>query len=244
MKNSNIHVGCSSFSVGFWKGVFYPQDLPSKEYLSFYSKKLPAVEINTTFYGRPTIKTLEKWHHSTPEDFLFFIKMPKAITHEKRLKETHADAEEFCAHIAGSLGKKLAGFLYQLPPSFHYSDENLRRVLETADQPFRNVVEFRHASWWTAEVQNVLQQNNIIFCGVSYPGAISDEVIVNNDTFGYYRLHGVPELFKSSYSDEELAKLSRKIKSTEKEFFVFFNNTFGTSGILNALTFRHYIGQI
>ncbi len=244
MKNNTIRVGCSSFSVGFWKGVFYPPNLPSKEYLSFYSQKMRAVEINTTFYGRPTLKTLERWHHSTPVDFLFFIKMPKAITHEKRLKETRADAEDFCGHIAGSLGKKLAGFLYQLPPSFHYSEENLQRVLDTAGQTFRNVVEFRHASWWTAEVQNVLRENNIIFCGVSYPGAISDEVIVNNDKLGYYRLHGVPELFKSSYSDDKLGELSQKINSQEREFFVFFNNTFGTAGILNALTFRKLLGQI
>ena len=84
MKN-NTFVGCSGFTERSWKGFFYPEALPSREYLSFYSKHLNAVEINSTFYRKPTSKTLEKWFSETEEDFQFFIKIPKTITHLKKL---------------------------------------------------------------------------------------------------------------------------------------------------------------
>ena len=73
MKNK-VFIGCSGFSERSWKGFFYPEDLPSSEYLSFYSKHLNAIEINSTFYRQPTLKTLEKWLNETEEDFRFFIK--------------------------------------------------------------------------------------------------------------------------------------------------------------------------
>lgn len=244
MKNNDVRTGCSSFSVGFWKGVFYPEGLPPKEYLAYYSQHLRAVEVNTTFYGRPTEKTLGNWFANTPDEFRFFIKMPKTITHEKRLVNTKADSAEFCLHIAGGLRHKLAGFLYQLPPSFKYSTENLERVLATVDGLYQNVVEFRHESWWTAEVQEILSENKITFCGVSFPGHIPDDIITNREDLGYYRLHGVPGLFKSSYSDEFLQQLATKIVSADQDFYVFFNNTFGTSGILNAQTFQNDISEL
>ncbi|MCJ8496646.1 DUF72 domain-containing protein [Chryseobacterium salipaludis] len=242
MKSNVIKVGCSSFSVGFWKGIFYPDSLPSREYLSFYAQYLPAVEINTTFYGTPTPKTLQKWFDSTPADFQFFIKMPKEITHTRRLENIGDLAENFCNHISGHLGRKLAGFLYQLPPSFHYSAENLKSVLAAVVPHYRNVVEFRHISWWTEEVLQTLEEHGIIFCGVSYPGNIPDEFIINNKEAAYYRMHGVPQLFKSRYDNLFLDKIATEAQNANREVFLFFNNTFGTSGIINAIEMMNLLG--
>lgn len=229
------YIGCSGFAQGYWKGFFYPEDLPAKEYLNYYSRYLNAVEINSTFYRKPTLKTLEKWYESTGSDFKFFIKIPKAVTHIKKLKETKEETDFFCNHISAGLKEKLAGFLFQLPPSFHFSPENLEYVLQTVNKDFLNVVEFRHKSWWTEEVFHKLIESNIVFCGVSFPKDIPDDVIVNNDKFLYYRLHGVPTLFKSEYSKDELEALGEKIKSFSGTSFVFFNNTWGIAGIKNAL---------
>ncbi|WP_226064773.1 DUF72 domain-containing protein [Kaistella polysaccharea] len=239
MKTNKLYIGCSSFSVGYWKGIFYPENLPSKDYLSYYAAHLKAIEINSTFYRKPTAKTLEKWKESTPDDFKFFIKIPKTITHISRLEDTFEMTANFCKHIADGLQDKLAGFLFQLSPSFKNTPENLEKVVKTVDHRFLNVVEFRHESWWNSEIQNTLKENNIIFCGVSIPKNIPDDFISNNECFAYYRLHGVPEMFKSSYSEEQLQKLANDLENFKGTLFIFFNNTYGTAGIKNALHLQH-----
>lgn len=237
MKSNNF-IGCSGFTERSWKGFFYPEDLPSREYLSFYSKHLNAVEINSTFYRKPTSKTLEKWFTETEEDFQFFIKIPKTVTHVKKLVETEIDTVEFCKHISTGLKGKLAGFLFQLPPSFQFSEENLEKILQTVNLDYLNVVEFRHNSWWITDVFEALKTKNIVFSGVSIPREIPDEFIINNDEFAYYRLHGVPEMFKSEYSEIELLNLAEKIKNFNETSYIFFNNTYGTAGIKNALNLK------
>ena len=234
MKN-NVYIGCSGFSGRDWKGFFYPEDLPSKEQLTYYSSKFSSVEINSTFYRKPRRQTLQNWYNLTSSDFRFFIKIPKSITHIQKLEEVKTTVSEFCRYIETDLKEKLAGFLFQLPPSFHFSEENLKKVLETVDPAFLNVVEFRHASWWRDDVFETLKNHDIIFSGVSYPKNISGEFITNHPNAAYYRLHGVPVMFKSEYSEEEMDELATEISNTDREVYVFFNNTWGTSALKNAL---------
>ena len=232
---SRIYIGCSGFSNRDWKGFFFPEELPPKEQLNFYSTQFNTVEINSTFYRRPWAQTLENWYQRADEDFKFFIKIPKTITHIKRLKETAAETADFCKHIHHGIQEKLAGFLFQMPPSFHYSEEHLEQLIKTVDFRFLNVVEFRHKSWWTEEIFETLKKKNIVFSGVSFPKDIPDDFIINNSKSVYYRLHGVPVLFKSEYSVEELEKLAKEIKKAKQDVFIFFNNTWGTAALKNAL---------
>ena len=234
MKNK-IYIGCSGFSNRDWKGFFFPEELPPKEQLNFYSTQFNTVEINSTFYRRPMAQTLENWCQRTDEDFKFFIKIPKTITHIKRLKETAAETADFCKLIHHGIQEKLAGFLFQMPTSFHYSEEHLEQLIKTVDFRFLNVVEFRHKSWWTEEIFETLKKKNIVFSGVSFPKDIPDDFIINNSKSVYYRLHGVPVLFKSEYSVEELEKLAKEIKKAKQDVFVFFNNTWGIAALKNAL---------
>ncbi len=236
-----IFVGCAGSSNRDWKGIFYPEDLASKDYLNFFAQHLNALEVNSTFYHRPQVKTLEKMVMETPVDFKFFIKIPKTISHLKKLEQTKIATEEFCKYIHSNLKGKLAGFLFQLPPSFHYSEENLSKVLETVDPSFLNVFEFRHESWWREEIFKTLEINHIVFAGVSIPKNIPDDFIINNPNFAYYRLHGVPTLFKSEYSKEFLKDLAGKIQKFSGQTFIMFNNTWGTAGIKNALTLNEFV---
>lgn len=240
MKNK-VYIGCSGFTERSWKGFFYPEELPNKEYLNYYSKHLNVVEINSTFYRKPTIKTLEKWFNESEVDFQFFIKIPKSITHLKKLNETEIDTKEFCEHISSGLKEKLAGFLFQLPPSIQFSEENLKKVLNTINENYLNVVEFRHQSWWNPEVFETLKKKNIIFSGVSIPKDIPDDFIMNNQKTSYYRLHGKPEMFKSEYSEHELKKLATEVQKFKGISYVLFNNTYGTAGIKNALYLREIL---
>ena len=233
--NNKIFIGCSGFSNRDWKGLLYPEDTAAKDYLKVYSQKFNAVEINSTFYRRPMAKTLENWYNLSAEDFNFFIKIPKTITHIKKLQNTKEEVQIFCDHISEGLKEKLSGFLFQMPPSFHYSVAHLEQLCESVDSRYHNVVEFRHNSWWREEVFKILHDNNIVFSGVSIPKDIPEEVINNNDSTLYYRLHGKPVMFKSAYSEEFLMQLAEDIKKCNITAYILFNNTWGDAAIKNAL---------
>ncbi|WP_374458893.1 DUF72 domain-containing protein [Chryseobacterium taeanense] len=234
MQKENLYIGCSGFYNNDWKGSLYPEDAKSKDFLTLYSEEFNCVEINSTFYRKPTAKTLTKWFDETPDDFRFFIKIPKTISHEKRMKDCREEIVAFCEHIQAHLQEKLSGFLYQFPPSFKNTEENLDIILKNIDVDYLNVIEFRHESWWTDEIFNILKENNIVFSGVSFPGNLPEEIIINHPDILYYRLHGKPVLYKSEYSDEFLKNLSEKIKKSKHKSFIFFNNTWGTAAIKNS----------
>ncbi len=237
MKTSNTkyHIGCSGFYNADWKGSLYPADSQNKDFLKLYSQTFDIVEINSTFYRKPTAKTLQKWVDETPDDFKFFIKIPKTISHQKPFINKREDILEFCTHIQTHLGKKLAGFLFQFPPSFHNTPENLNWLKENIPNHHLIVVEFRHISWWNDDIFKMFEDHNWIFSGTSFPGNLQEDIIVTNSKIGYYRLHGKPTLYKSPYSEEFLKDLAAKIKETGKEFYIMFNNTWGTSAIENSL---------
>lgn len=235
MKKGSLYIGCSGFYNSDWKGSLYPEDAKSKDFLSLYSKKFNCVEINSTFYRKPSAKTLLKWANETPDDFKFFVKIPKTISHEKRLKDTKEEISEFCHHIQDHLKEKLSGFLYQFPPSFKYTQENIDLILSNLDFNFLNVIEFRHESWWRNDIFKLFQKNDIVFSGVSFPGNLPEDVIINHPEVLYYRLHGKPVLYKSEYTEDFLNDLAQKIKNSQHKIFIFFNNTWGTAAIKNSL---------
>ncbi|MBK1896368.1 DUF72 domain-containing protein [Chryseobacterium paridis] len=235
MKKDTIYIGCSGFYNNDWKGFFYPENIASKDFLAFYSQEFNAVEINSTFYRKPTAKTLLKWFDETHDEFKFFIKIPKSITHEKRLIDCKNEISEFCQHIHENLKHKLSGFLYQFPPSFKNTPENIDLILNNLDFTFLNVIEFRNASWWQKEIFEILKNKNIVFSGVSFPGNLPEDLIINHSDIIYYRLHGKPVLYKSAYTEEFLNDLAEKIHKSQKKAFIFFNNTWGISAIKNGL---------
>lgn len=234
MRNKNF-IGCSGFSESLWKGFFYPEDLPRKDYLTFYASEFNAVEINSTFYRTPRKSTLQRWYDETPNHFRFIVKAHKFFTHTKRMQDCNEELQVFSNNVQAVLQEKLSGILYQLPPSFKFSNENMERFLLLQKNSYFNVVEFRDASWWKDEVFEFLRAHNIIFSGVSFPKNLPDAVIKNSDDCIYHRLHGAPELFKSEYSEEFLDDLAKQLSDFKGEKFVFFNNTFGIAGVKNAL---------
>ena len=241
MEKENLYIGCSGFYNNDWKGSLYPEDAKSKDFLTLYSKAFNCVEINSTFYRKPTAKTLKKWADETPEDFRFFIKIPKTVSHEKRLEGCKAEIAEFCTHIQSHLKEKLSGFLYQFPPSFKNTQENIDLILNNLDYSYLNVIEFRHESWWRDEIFKLLRENHVIFSGVSFPGNLPEEVIVSHADILYYRLHGKPVLYKSEYSEEFIRNLAEKIRNFNRQSFIFFNNTWGTAAIKNSLYLKELL---
>ncbi|WP_313001741.1 DUF72 domain-containing protein [Chryseobacterium gleum] len=241
MKKENLCIGCSGFYNNDWKGSLYPENAQSKDFLSLYSKTFNSVEINSTFYRKPTSKTLSKWYDETPDEFRFFIKIPKSVTHQSRLENSKEEIALFCSHIESNLKEKLSGFLYQLPPSFKNSTENTERIINNIDHRFLNVIEFRHNSWWQKEIFDLLKDHDIIFSGVSFPGDLPEDVIINHSDILYYRLHGKPILYKSEYSRDFMDKFAEKIRNSGKTAYIFFNNTWGTAAINNSLYLKNIL---
>ena len=111
-----LYVGTSGYSYKEWKGNFYPDKLPPDEMLHHYASRLPAVEINNTFYRLPKTSVLETWASQVPEDFRFVVKASQRITHRKRLANA-GDETKYLLGTTATLGERLGAILFQLPPN-------------------------------------------------------------------------------------------------------------------------------
>lgn len=237
----NQYIGCSGYYYPAWKKKFYPEGLQPKGWLEYYSTVFNTVELNGTFYRIPKAADLKKYREITPPEFRFSVKMSKQITHIQRLKDSSSLIEEFQDLIGEGLGEKCLHFLFQLPPSFHYTEENLALVLETVPHLPENVVEFRHVSWWNETVQHELAAAGITFCNVDFPGM--DTFFMHTTSSFYLRLHGNPVLFKSSYGMTDLEKFHESIPKDTKDSCIYFNNTYFEAGYTNALQLKEIAGR-
>lgn len=227
-------IGCSGYYYPSWKGKFYPTTLKPAQWLAHYSTVFNTVELNGTFYRMPQLSNLKKYHSVTPADFSFSVKASKYITHVLKLKDAKTYVNEFSELIENGLGEKFGKLLFQLPPSFNYSDENLERVCNSIPFSEKNVIEFRNSSWWNETVKKRLQEIGLNFCNVDFPGL---EVPFMHTTKHFYlRLHGVPILFKSPYEKKELEAFAKQIPKDSLSTHIYFNNTYYDAAFLNAQT--------
>jgi len=230
---NQLFIGCSGYHYKNWKGTFYPHELPTQQWLAYYSKTFNTMELNNTFYKVPSLKALENWREQIPFGHKLAVKMHRQITHYQRFTNVDSEISNFYRIAAEGLQDKLGPILFQLPPSYTYSFERLRQILMHINVEFDNVVEFRHASWWNPTVYELLSENNVTFCSVSYPGLPSE--VVKTSPVGYIRLHGDKELFKSTYTQQELSLWAEKIKAVHfKETYIYFNNTWFSGALENA----------
>ena len=234
--------GCSGFYYNEWKGIFYPESIRKKDWFAYYCTRFNTIEVNSSFYRTPSFKTLDKWYAESPASFLFSVKAPRLITHFKRLADCRQLTEDFCKLMQQGLREKLGCILFQMPPSFVYLPQTLELVLNVVDTSFTNVIEFRHISWWQNGVYEKLREKNIIFCGVSFPGNLPEEPVINNN-IGYYRFHGKPVLYKSRYNKADLLMVNSKLAKHVSTSFVYFNNTWGQSALINAEDFKAMMQQ-
>lgn len=233
MKNE-ILIGCSSYNNRYWKGIFYPDNLTYSKWFEFYSQYFSTYEFNGSFYKFPTLRILTNWYNKAPENFLFSVKAPKEITHIKQFSDCENLISEFYNVCENGLKEKLACVLFQFPPSYYFTSERLKQIISNLDLKFKNVIEFRHKTWWNQEVWDAFMENNITFCSVSHPQL--PQTIFTDFPLVYIRLHGVPNMFYSSYSVEELLQI--KTATNLKSGFIYFNNTASEAGILNALEMK------
>jgi uncharacterized protein YecE (DUF72 family) len=230
----NWWIGCSGFYYKGWKERFYPKGLPQRKWFEFYCESFNTVELNVTFYRFPKPEDLKGWYNRSPGNFKFTVKAPRLITHYKKFKGVQRELGDFYNTVNKGLGEKLGCVLFQLHPAIEYSEDNLERIIKSLDQGFTNVIEFRHASWWRDSVYKTLKENQITFCGISYPN-LPDIVIKTAPTI-YYRFHGVPHLYLSSYSKQKLNSIQLDVKKFRgiENVYAYFNNDIEVYAIDNA----------
>jgi uncharacterized protein YecE (DUF72 family) len=243
LENLQWMIGCSGFYYTDWKEIFYPEKLAKSKWLEYYSEKFETVEINATFYRIMKPSFFENLYKRTPSNFQFSIKASRIVTHYNKFNNVKEHLSEFYLNIANGLKEKLGCVLFQLPPNYIYKKESLDKIIEHLDPSFNNVVEFRHPSWWDQSVFRTLEHNNICFCTTSYPG-IPDDIIINGHLV-YIRLHGVPVLYRSPYSENYLRNIISVLTSKKdiKKVFWYFDNTASGSAIKNAFEAKVLLAQ-
>lgn len=212
-----LHVGTSGYSYKEWKGNFYPEDLPAKEMLSYYSQRLPAVEINNTFYRLPQASMIENWKAQVPARFRFSIKATQRITHIKRLNNV-ADETNYLLETAALLEERLGVVLFQLPPNMKKDAGRLKSFLELLPAETRAAFEFRHESWFDDETLNLLREQDCALV-VSDTDEKPLTEIISTASWGYLRLR------RTTYEEGDLTEWLTRVKDQKwKDAFVFFKH--------------------
>ena len=241
-KLSDHYVGCSGWFYWHWRDRFYPTGSKTSDWFTHYAKNFNTVELNAPYYAWPTVGTVKTWRkQSVRRRFLYTVKASELITHIRRFSRTSELVKDF-GLIADLLGPAMGCFLFQLPPSFKYSRARLRRIVEQLDPRHRNVVEFRHRSWWNATVYAAFRERGIIFCSCSGP-RLPDELVTTAEDI-YIRFHGTKNWYRHDYSRDELKLWADRIRDGKPaRVWAYFNNDREAYAIKNARAFLRLLRE-
>jgi uncharacterized protein YecE (DUF72 family) len=212
------HVGTSGFAYDAWVGPFYPPELPGARRLAYYAQRLPAVEINNTFYRMPRASVLSGWAEQTPGAFRFALKAPRRITHA-RGGEPPDEAVAHLFRVASALGERLGPVLFQLPPSVRKDTDRLRALLAATPPGARCALEFRHPSWLDDEVHALLRAAGAALAATDFDEPERGVPVVATAPFGYLRLRA------ADYDEDALRRWIGSIAAQPwEEVYVFFKH--------------------
>jgi uncharacterized protein YecE (DUF72 family) len=209
MTKKSLYVGVSGFSYPGWKGNFYPKDLKSEDFLSYYSQKLNSVEINSSFYAPPSIAMVKAWTAKTQDDFQFSIKSPRQITHILKLGKGSADSAKRLDFTLEHLGQKRGSVLFQLPPFLREDLKILETFLEETSSVPRRVFEFRHQSWLGETTYKLLEKYQTGFCIAETEDMKPVMKVIGN--IAYFRLR------MDTYNKKSVDDWSKRIKDLTKD---------------------------
>ncbi len=201
-----IRVGTSGWSYPNWRGLFYPREVKAADWLAWYARQFPTVELNASFYRLPTPAMIERWSEITPPGFVFAVKAWRVITHERRLVDCREPLEQLLSRI-GPLGDKAGPILLQLPPRFPADPELLARFLAILPPGYRYAFEFRDPSWWCDEVYAQLADRGAAFVCFDLAGLHSPRIAIGS--LAYLRLHGFEQRYRAAYPQPVLADWAR-----------------------------------
>ena len=238
---TQFYVGTSGWHYDHWRERFYPKEIPKAKWLDFYARSFNTVELNNSFYHLPTEKAFENWRDSAPANFAFAVKVSRLITHMKKLRNTDEPLSNFFER-AYLLNEKLGPLLYQLPPNLKRDDSRLKNFIASLPKDRRHVFEFRHHSWFDANVLDLLRYHNIGFCIFDMPDFTTPHEVTAD--FLYIRFHGSNAMYGSCYSDSELEDWAQKIRELTQNVsitYIYFNNDAEGFAVRNALALEQML---
>jgi len=237
-----IRIGTSGWIYRHWQGLFYPANLPQKQWFAYYARSFDTVEINSTFYHLHNASVFEHWRQQAPGGFLYSIKASRIITHNQRLEGCQDTLETFLSR-ASLLGETLGPVLFQLPPSFSLDLSRFESFFALLPQGFSYAMEFRNPTWLTEEVFALLERFGVALCihdmsPLQVPLRITAK-------FVYLRFHGDVD-HTGDYPLETLALWAERMKAWQRNglaVFAYFNNDASGMAVRNALTVKQLLGQ-
>ena len=237
-----LWVGTSGYVYPHWRhGVFYPEKLRPRDELAWYAERFRTVELNNPFYRLPDPTTFARWHDAVPPDFRFAVKASRLITHLKQLRDP-AEPLALLLQRAAALAERLGPVLFQLPPTFHADPARLEEFLRHLPAAHDWVVEFRHPSWHTAAVYELLGRAGAALC-IPVGGRVQPD-LVTTAAFSYVRMHAGAGP-GGGFTDDQLrawAGRVRALRQAGKEVYVYFNNDREGHAVRDAARLRALLG--
>jgi uncharacterized protein YecE (DUF72 family) len=248
------YIGISGYDYKGWRGRFYPEKLPARQWLHYASRTFNSIELNGTFYSLKSPDVFRRWADETEDEFVFAIKGGRFITHNLKLRNADTALGNFYASGVLALGRKTGPFLWQLPATYRFDadrldsfmrrlprdstdgeavarqhDARLRRgalVTAAEREPYRHAFEVRHPTYFTSEFYDLLRAHRCALVIADTAGRYPYAEEVTAD-FVYIRLHGSRELYVSGYTDAELDVWAARIgqwRTQGRDVYVYFDN--------------------
>ena len=239
-----VWIGTSGWTYDGWRGPFYPNDVPKKDWLRWYATQFSATEINGSFYRTPSLDAVKAWREQTPDDFRFAWKASKFITHWKRLSEKSDNSIELMVTRLKVLGPKIGPVLFQLPPQFKPNRERLASFLKMLPKRYSYTFEFRDPGWYEEPILDVLRDRNVALCLSDHHDAPSPWVVTSS--LVYVRGHGPGGRYRDRYSAETLKDWARHIRKWRKqgrEVYCFFDNDQKSAAPMDAAALAELLGM-
>jgi uncharacterized protein YecE (DUF72 family) len=228
------HVAIAGWSIRAEQASLFDRE---GSHLQRYASRFAAVEINSSFYRSHQRKTYERWAASVAEHFRFSVKMPKSITHERCLEGPADHLAQFLGEISG-LEHKLGCVLVQLPPGLAYDPRTVERFFTALRARYRGAVvcEPRHPTWFTSAADRRLEAHGIGRVGADPSCGEDGDQPGGSQRIAYFRLHGSPVMYQSSYTSEYLSALANRIRAlADRAVWCVFDNTARGAAAVNAL---------
>jgi uncharacterized protein YecE (DUF72 family) len=236
---AQLYAGTSGWAYPSWKPDFYPAKLAQAKFLQYYATRLNAVEVNFTFRQLLKETTAQKWIESTPAGFRLSIKAHQVLTHIKRLKNTEDFIPRFLSTVEPiARAEKLGPLLFQLPPNLKVDAKLLEEFLTVLPRAVPSAFEFRHESWFTDEIFNLLKNGNRALCVAETEERITpDEVTAD---FCYYRYR------KPSYTPDERRAMVARLREhlgQGRNVFAYFKHEETPEGAIYAVELLKEVSQ-
>jgi uncharacterized protein YecE (DUF72 family) len=234
-----VRVGCSGWNYADWRERVYPKGVPARRWLEHYATLFDTVEVNSTFYRLAKPRAVGEWVRLTPPEFVFAVKASQYLTHFKRLTDLDPGVQRFYDAIAPlAASPKLGPVLWQLPERFRRDVPRLAAALDALPSG-RHAFEFRHESWFTDEVLDLLRWHGVALAIGHHPARPWQPWVTTTD-WSFVRFHYGARGRRGNYSESELRELAPRVKALGEagDVFAYFNNDWEGFAVKNALRLR------